>query len=122
MAKFEKGRKCLVLNSPLKMDLVGSEVFLGIPGTNPRDMEEKPILVRTWQTDPPIRSPCHENRVLVFPEAWLLPIDDETINEELRQEAVDDFGTKMVELDEALKKLDKALEDLSKSLEKQKQI
>jgi hypothetical protein len=121
MAKYEKGRRCLVLNHTHDRSIIGHEVILGDRAQTGRVSDGRGGFEASglfWRTDPPIFVPGHPNFQLVFREPWLFPIDDETINEELRNEVVDDPGTKRVELDTAFKKLDKALSDLEEHLKR----
>jgi hypothetical protein len=85
MARYEKGRKCLVLNHPQLQYLIGREVFLGDP-SNPNAVTNNENLKRYWRTDPVILHPKLGEFAVVFQEPWLLPIDDEQLNDELRLE------------------------------------
>jgi type II restriction/modification system DNA methylase subunit YeeA len=78
----------------------------------------------TWITDHSDVFPGFDGikRRRGFLEPWLLPIDDETLNEELRQEVIDDFGTKKVQFSDLLKKLDQAIDELQEQVKRDQAI
>ncbi len=99
MARYEKGRRCLVLKSPLKQEVVGTVVVLGELGHNVLDIHGVPVDERAWLLDPPIRSPRNATRQLAFIEPWLLPIDDpnDDIQKELQNELPETQSKELVQ-------------------------
>lgn len=85
MARYEKGRKCLVLFHPGEPALIGDEVFLGEIATKDVHNESGSIYpsgMKFWRTDPPLLA-RREGECWVFREAWLLPLDDGDSNKEI---------------------------------------
>jgi hypothetical protein len=90
MAKYETGRRCLVLHS----DLTGSVIFLGrcIPDGIVINRVPYPGIV--WLADPIYR---RDDGVAVgWDQKWLLPIDDENLNKELRDELLETKPAQLV--------------------------
>lgn len=96
MAKYEKGRKCLVIQAGNREDLVGKEVILAV-SWKPWEIENPLPGEQHWDFDPPIYDE-HDNDVffVALPEPWLLPIEDDDINKELRDELLEVKSTELV--------------------------
>lgn len=123
--KYKVGQHCLVIKFPGRESLIGSEVIL-IRAWPRFCMAGQGDTVGgwAWRTDlsePYTRLDGTKSR-LVFPEECLIPIDDEMINEELRQEVIDDFGTKKVQFNDLLKRLDKEIDELQEQVKRKQAI
>jgi hypothetical protein len=88
--KYRIGQRCLILFSPGEPRLVGQEAILEEAYDRcQRSYNGEKLGVWSWRLDKSPMScltstPC---RVL-YRESWLLPIDDESLNEELRNEEI----------------------------------
>lgn len=97
MAKYEKGRRCLVLKSIVRPDIVGKQVVLRYWYPDCWDLLTESVIKQDcWDTTPPIEEIGFEAPV-VFPEVWLLPIDDDNINKELRDELLESKPKELVQ-------------------------
>ena len=124
LPKYKVGQRCLVIKYTNNR-FVGQEVILQqcLPRYRLADVG-RTVAAWSWVTDlsKPFLCPIEERLTqCVFPEAWMIPIDDEDLNEELRNEVIDDFGTKKVQFERHLEKLDKALADLEKAVKRSKE-
>lgn len=133
MAKFEKGRKCIVMRSALATHLIGTVVVLNekwLKTINHGKFLDNP----GWTTTPPSLD-LVDDRELAFPERCLMPIDDPDINRELSAEdntdivrehvkALDPQFSVVLELDRIAQELDqlsKLAEQMLKDWEQIKQ-
>lgn len=122
--KYKPGQHCIVIKYPTWQSVIGQEVILNEPLNCFVDSDQTTVVGNwAWITDTSriVRLLDGTQAQVVFPEDWLMPIDDEDVNEELRNEVIDNFGTSQVEFDRHLARLDKALEDLSEVVRRKKQ-
>lgn len=108
MAKFEKGRHCLVLAAYAVPHMVGKEVVLDSFVAEVPSVNGKKIYYSCWSTTPPVFSKT--GRRIIFEQVTLMPIDDPDINRDLLEEMVDRRDPVVIRLE----KLGKELEELER--------
>jgi hypothetical protein len=93
--KYKPGQKCLIIKSDYFPEHVMLVVTLGeiapseelwpdhLDGTMATDDEVY------WDMDPPLSDPIGKAESIVYEEAALMPIDDPTIAEELKNETLE---------------------------------
>jgi hypothetical protein len=122
--KYHVGQRCLVLKCTTVPSVVGTEVYLVEPNDGYVDIPTgNHVSYRVWRIDiaPKVIGPTGKLYEVVYRENQLLPIDDENVNEELRNEVIDNFGTKQIELDRILQQCDKLLDQLDEQIKRRKQ-
>lgn len=122
--KYKVGQHCLVIKYPAWTQIIGHEVILSEPLSHFVASDQKTVVGEwAWITDMsrPVYLLDGTQTQVVFPEGWLIPIDDENVNEELRNEVIDNFGTSQIELDQQLKRLDKSIEQLEEALKQKRE-
>lgn len=120
MAKFEKGRHCIVLYSSIVPKMVGAEVVLDFFRESVVCHRSKKQHHSVWTTTPPTYD-YYGTRV-GFLQKDLMPIDDPDLNRELSVETIDHshelkvqlemLERSMMELDKFSKELDKVVKEM----------
>lgn len=88
MAKFEKGRLCLVLRSECLPEMTGRTIVLNTRHDRAWAPGGRDISVVGWTSSPQMIDPTRDLPWL-FPQQYLLPLDDDDINKELRDELLE---------------------------------
>jgi len=125
MAKYEKGRRCLVLKCEVDPKLEGHVVVL----------DKKHISVTIgycsrgttrpgftgWTTDPPHLVPnakFFKTAILAWEEKHLMPLDDPDLEEQIRQEQFSDVQERSKQVFAALDKINATLDRMQDILKK----